>query len=225
MWPTGLPRNDFVVCDGDRLPEDLGVEEQRLRDLVGDRRLVLFLPTFKDGQAESYYDFSDAELKWLADWCERHNVVLGVREHMADTATMYSRSLGSIGALNLGAGRFPNVEVLYRVGSALVSDYSSCLVDFLLTGRPVVSFAYDYERYAGQERGLFYDLEAVLPGPVARDFDQLSTALDQLFEPLDPDETELYDWKRSMFFDHTDAHNADRVVRRVKELYVRTTEQ
>ena len=107
MWPTGLPRNDFVLCDDDRLPADLRTEEQHLRQLVGDRKLVLFLPTFKDGQADAYYDFSDTELKWLADWCERTDTVIGVREHMADTATTYSRSLGSIGALNLSARPLP----------------------------------------------------------------------------------------------------------------------
>ena len=47
--------------------------------------------------------------------------------------------------------------MLYRVADGLVSDYSSCLVDFLLTGRPVASFAYDLDRYSQQERGLFYD--------------------------------------------------------------------
>ena len=181
---------------------------------------MLFLPTFKDGQADAYYDFSDTELKWLADWCERTNTVIGVREHMADTATTYSRSLGSIGALNLGAARFPNVEILYRVGAALISDYSSCLLDFLLTGRPIVSFAYDHHRYATEERGLFYDLDTVLPGPVCRTFDQLSdTPLERLFTPPDARAERDYARRRSLFFDHVDDQNADRVVRRVKGLY------
>ena len=163
MWPTGLPRNDFVLCAEDRLPVDLREQGARLRELVGDRRLVLFVPTFKDGQSDSYYEFSQTELAWLGAWCERENVVLGVREHMADTARTYSRLVTAVGALDLSSRKFPDVEVLYRVASALVTDYSSCLVDFLLTGRPVVSFAYDLDRYAYSERGLFYDLEQVLP--------------------------------------------------------------
>jgi CDP-glycerol glycerophosphotransferase (TagB/SpsB family) len=218
MWATGLPRNDFVLCAEDRLPADLREQESRLRELVGDRRLVLFMPTFKDGQADSYYEFSETELAWLRAWCERENVVLGVRGHMADTAQTYSQLVTAVGALNLSSRRFPDVEVLYRVGSALVTDYSSCLIDFLLTGRPVVSFAYDHDRYAYSERGLFYDLEQVLPGPVCRDFHSFSTALDHLFDPPDLEQREVYTWKRSLFFDHVDDQNAWRLVRRVRML-------
>jgi len=218
MWATGLPRNDFVLCAEDRLPVDLREQESRLRALVGDRRLVLFVPTFKDAQSDSYYEFSEEELAWLGAWCERENVVLGVREHMADTARTYSRLVTAVGALNLSSRRFPDVEVLYRVASALVTDYSSCLVDFLLTGRPVVSFAYDLDRYAYSERGLFYDLEQVLPGPVCRDFASFSTALDHLFDPPDSEHREEYDWKRSLFFDHLDDQNAWRLVQRVRML-------
>ena len=219
MWPTGLPRNDFILAPHERLPADFQAEEQRLRDLVGDRRLVLFLPTFKDGQSGAYYQFTEDQIAWLTDWCERNNAVLGVREHMADSAGSYLPMLAPTGALNLSAHRFPNVEVLYRVGDALISDYSSCLVDFLLTGRPVISFAYDLEHYSTTERGLFYDLDTVVPGPVPRTFPELATALDDLFTPRTAEQRDDYDWKRSLFFDHLDTGNADRVVDRVKGLY------
>ena len=176
MWPTGLPRNDFILTDPDRLPPDLREEEQRLRELTGGRRLVLFVPTFKDGQAEAYYHFDATQIDWLTDWCTRNNAVLGVRDHMADTARTHTTMLAPTGALNLSSRHFPNVEVLYRVGAALITDYSSSLIDFLLTGRPVISFAYDLDNYSTIERGLFYDLDNVIPGPVARDFTQLTTA-------------------------------------------------
>jgi CDP-glycerol glycerophosphotransferase (TagB/SpsB family) len=205
------------VRDFDRLPADLREQELRLRELVAGRRLVLFLPTFKDAQGDGgYYEFSDEEVAWLASWCGRNGVVLGVREHMADSARAYSRSLEGVGALDLSSRFFPNVEVLYRVGAAMVTDYSSCVVDFLLTGKPVVSFAYDYDHYANVERGLFYDLEQVLPGPVCRDFASFSTALDQLFDP--PGTPSQYEQKRSLFFDHQDDQNAWRVVQRVRRL-------
>jgi CDP-glycerol glycerophosphotransferase (TagB/SpsB family) len=83
----------------------------------------------------------------------------------------------------------------------------------------VVSFAYDLERYAGQERGLFYDLEQVLPGPVCRTFTQLATALDGLFGERARWQ-EDYAWKRGLFFDHLDDDNAWRVLKAVKHLYV-----
>ncbi len=220
MWPTGLPRNDFILRREELLPPDLRVQEQRLRDEVAGRRLVMFLPTFKSGQASSYYTFSSTELERLRDWSQRNGAVIGVREHMADRAHTYSRMLSRLDTIDLSSRRFPDLEVLYRVADALVTDYSSCLVDFMLTGKPVISFAYDYDRYDNEERGLFYDLEDVVPGPVCRDFPQFADALDQIFDPPTPAQLEDYAWKRTRFFDHLDDDNAARVVERVKKLYV-----
>ncbi|AWB91726.1 CDP-glycerol glycerophosphotransferase family protein [Aeromicrobium chenweiae] len=220
MWPTGLPRNDFVTRPEEQLPDDFRAMAQRLRDEVAGRRLVMFLPTFRDGQGESQYQFDESELARLAKWAERHNAVIGVREHMADRGRTYSRALMPLGAIDLSAHRYPDLEILYREADALISDYSSCLVDFLLTGKPVMSFAYDYERYSNAERGLFYQLDRVLPGPVCRSFEDLAAALDTVFDPLTPEQAEEYDWKRRIFFDHLDDQASWRVVQRVKGLYL-----
>lgn len=218
MWPTGLPRNDFTVRADDLLPADLRAQADRLRAEVAGRRLVMFLPTFKDGQADAYYRFTEPEIARLRDWADRHNAVIGVREHMADKARTYSTMLAPLNTIDLSSQRYPDLEVLYRVADALISDYSSCLVDFQLTGRPVISFAYDYEHYANVERGLFYDLDAVLPGPVCRDFDALAVALEQIFETPSAAASADYARRRSLFFDHIDDRNAARVVERVRRM-------
>ncbi|MBW9214096.1 CDP-glycerol glycerophosphotransferase family protein [Mumia sp. zg.B53] len=220
MWITGLPRNDFIVRDEHRLPDDMRAAMDRLRREAAGRRLVMFLPTFKNDQEKAYYAFSDDEIAWLRDWCEQEGVVIGVREHLADRAHTYSRMLSPLEPLNLSSRRYPDLEVLYRVADGLVTDYSSCVVDFLLTGKPVISFAYDYERYAGSERGFFYDLEQVLPGPVCRDFRALSSALETMFDPRTLAEDEDYAWRRRLFFDHLDDGSSRRVTDRVKALYV-----
>jgi CDP-glycerol glycerophosphotransferase (TagB/SpsB family) len=221
VWITGLPRHDFILRDTERLPAPLREQAERLQSLTQDRHLVLFAPTFRnkrDGEAAGY-TFSAAELAWLRDWLARYNAVLGVREHMADKAHPYTAALADVGALNLGSDRFADIEVLYRQADLLITDYSSSFIDFMLTGRPMVSFAHDYDHYINQERGLFYAMEQVFPGPVCRDFAALREALDQAFEPFDAQQRAAYDWKRQMFFDYHDDANAWRVVQRVKQLY------
>lgn len=219
LWNTGLPRNDFITCPEERLPHDLRDTENRLRAEVAGRRLVMFLPTFKDSQADAYYKFSDRELEQLTGWMRRHHAVLGVREHMADKARTYWHQLAPIGSIDLSNRRFPDLEVLYRVADGLISDYSSCLVDFLITGKPVASFAYDLDRYSQQERGLFHDLTKVLPGPICRSFAELADALEGFFEQRGPEAVEDYAWRRRIFFDHVDDQAARRVVDKVKGLY------
>lgn len=218
VWNTGLPRNDFILRERDRLPADMRAQLDQLSSMVGERRLVLLMPTFRNEQQDASYLYSDEEKRYLADWLARNNAVLGIREHMADSARAYSGQLGALDPLDLSDARFPNVEMLYRASSALVTDYSSCFIDYMLTGKPAVSFAYDHDRYLGIERGGFYDLDFVFPGPVCRRFDELAAALETLFEPRDASQLAQLEWKRRLFFDYIDDRSAARVVERVKQL-------
>jgi CDP-glycerol glycerophosphotransferase (TagB/SpsB family) len=219
VWVTGLPRHDFITCPAQTLPMHLAEQSERLQLLLGGRRLVLFVPTFRDAQSEAYYRFNPDELDWLKQWLDSHNAVLGVREHMADTARVYGTALETIGALDLSDTRFEDVEVLYRHAAMLITDYSSCFIDFMLTGRPMFSFAYDFDSYVYGERGLFYDMDQVFPGPVCRNFGQLRAALEKGFEPPDVLDRAGYGWKRQLFLDHLDDANAWRVAQKVKQLY------
>jgi CDP-glycerol glycerophosphotransferase (TagB/SpsB family) len=216
---TGLPRHDFITRPQDELPAHLREQSARLEQLLDGRRLVLFVPTFRQAQQDAYYRFGQQELAWLSQWLERNRAVIGVREHMADQARVYRTALETIGALNLSDTWFEDVEVLYRHASVLLTDYSSCFIDFMLTGRPAISFAYDFEQYVHGERGLFYEMEQVFPGPVCRDFQELQVALETCFDPPGPLERERYAWKRRLLLAHADDANAWRVAQQVKGLY------
>src|SRR5690606_36284087 len=218
VWNTGLPRNDFILRPRERLPADLRVQFGRLEGMLGDRRLVLFMPTLRNAQEDAYYRSGDDEIAFIGDWLARSNAVLGLREHMADNARAYSAQLGGLDCLDLSDNAFPNVEILYRASSALVTDYSSCFIDYMLTGKPAVSFAYDHGSYLGMERGGFYDLDFVFPGPVCRTFAQLREALEGLFEPASVADAAGLEWKRRLFFDHIDDRNSARVAERVRQL-------
>lgn len=218
VWATGLPRNDFILRDFDRLPGDMQAEGLRLREMLSGRKLVLFMPTFRNSQEDGYYHFSEEEVDHLDGWLKDNNAVLGLREHMADSARTYTRLLGRLDTIDLADARFPNVEILYRESSALLTDYSSSFIDYMLTGKPAVSFAYDYESYRNIERGAFYDLEFVFPGPVCYSFADLRTALDNLFQPVTPVQAAALAWKRQLFFDHVDDGSSARVAARVSQL-------
>jgi CDP-glycerol glycerophosphotransferase (TagB/SpsB family) len=218
VWNTGLPRNDFILRPIERLPIDMQRQAEALRGKLRGRRLVLFMPTFRNAQDDAAYRFDAEEKSFLKDWLARNNAVLGVREHMAAGIGAYRRQFEDLDCIDLPDEDFPNVEVLYRISSALVTDYSSCFIDYMLTGKPAVSFAHDYERYLLLERGAFYDLEFVFPGDVCRDFAQLRVALERIFDARTPEKAAEAEWKRQLFFDHVDDMNAARVVAKVKQL-------
>lgn len=218
VWQTGLPRNDFILRDFEKLPKDLQAESRKLEHVLAGRGLVLFMPTFRNGAGNTCYQFTETELKQLEHWLQEHDLVLGVREHMADHSGSYAEQLQRLGTLDLSDAHYPNVEILYRSARLLITDYSSCFIDFMLTGKPMVSFAYDYEYYAGVERGLFYELEHVFPGPVCTNFQALHNALMKNESIIRPEIDIDYEWKKKVFFEWCDDFNSARLIERVKNL-------
>ncbi len=70
----------------------------------------------------------------------------------------------------------PDLRELLLAADALVTDYSSVMVDFAVTGRPIVLFADDLEDY---ENGFYPDFEATAPGPVVDSTEGVMAALAQ----------------------------------------------
>lgn len=219
IWMTGLPRIDFILKKEKELPQDMHRELSHLDELLGGRRLLLFCPTFRNDKDNACYEFSAEEKSRLNQVLRENNVVLGVREHMTVKSNGYLNALSGLPLLNLDNRRFKDVEMLFRKADFLMTDYSSCYIDFMVTGRPIIVFAYDYDRYAGQERGLFYDLHTAVPGPVCTTFRDLISNLEQLLQQRTSDDVPAeYVIKRRMFHAFTDGKNSERVVEAVKRL-------
>jgi CDP-glycerol glycerophosphotransferase (TagB/SpsB family) len=214
---TGLPRIDLISMEESALPSDLQRELNDLRNTLAGRKLVLYAPTFRNAQTDAYYSFSKQELANYRRLLSSNNAVLGVREHMADSSNSYNEILSNIDCLNLSSGNYPNIEMLYRLADVLITDYSSCYIDYLSTRKPVISFAYDLESYIKRERGLYYDIYDVFPGDICTDFD---TMLDALSDSLNMGvkDLEKYENVRNMFFDFDDQLNSQRVAELVYSL-------
>ncbi len=212
VWVTGLPRHDFILKETSTLPLDLRNEMDRLEAILGDKKFILYAPTFRNDQENGYYPFNEEEKARLYELLEKHNIILGIREHMADKKHSYSSALRHSNIIDVSSDNFQNIEILYRKADMLITDYSSCFIDYMITGKPMVSFAYDYEHYINQERGLFYDMEFVFPGKICKDFDTLYKELNQLIENNYRSLDTAYNFKQKIFFDNFDSNNAKRLV-------------
>ena len=219
IWITGLPRNDVILREEQYLPLDFQEQLIRLRQKLANRRLILFAPTFRNKQKDGYYQFNNAEKEKLSKLLLSYNAVLGVREHMADKAHSYTDKLigNEMPVINLDKKYFSDIELIYRVSDILITDYSSCFIDFMLTGKPQICFAFDYESYAGSERGLFYELEDIFPGPVCHDFESLLTNLTLALQNQEIEEKQMYIHKRKIFFSYIDDKNTDRLLEYIQK--------
>jgi len=89
---TGLPRADFLLKGIDQLPKEIISQVEELNGILDKRKkskLILFAPTFRNKQQDSYYQFLPVEILQLNKILTKYNAILGIREHMADSAGVY----------------------------------------------------------------------------------------------------------------------------------------
>ena len=91
----------------------------------------------------------------------------------------------------------------------MLTDYSSAMFDFAVLDRPLVIFAPDWPVYRDL-RGVYFDLPAGPPGPVATGFDELV----KVFQEQHWDDAARQAFRRRFCY-LDDGGAAERVVRRV----------
>lgn len=176
---AGYPRNSPFYQDASA---KMGREKvlaalKKHGKVTDDVKIITYMPTFRD-KTERVFSFTqlqdDPEILALL---EKHNAVIVQKAHFVSDQrtggaenTEHSRilSLNELGATELMTGT-----------DVLITDYSSCFFDFLLTDRPIIHYLYDYAYYSGEDRGLYYKPEDVTCGDVAADVREVLTALDE----------------------------------------------
>ncbi|GAA3444130.1 bifunctional glycosyltransferase/CDP-glycerol:glycerophosphate glycerophosphotransferase [Planomonospora venezuelensis] len=172
---TGQPGNDVLVRQG---REELAERVRRRIGLPYGRKAVLYAPTSRedvvDGRGRPRLDLR-LDVERMRERLGSDHVLL-VRRH-PDMVDAVPRADGEF-VFDVSA--YPDVQELYLVADVLVTDYSSAMADFALTGRPILLYAYDLERYRREGRALHLDLETEAPGPVLRGTDEVVEALRSL---------------------------------------------
>ena len=162
---TGYPRTDelFRITDEEkvRLKGKLGIPQNR--------KVILYAPTFR--KAGTFDMPLNLELlkKELSD-----EYVLLIRLHHFVTEAY---KVPADGDFIFDAGKYDSITDLYKIADILITDYSSVMFDFALTGKPMVFFAYDLEEYVSQTRGVYFDITTEGPGPIVRNNEELIKAL------------------------------------------------
>jgi CDP-glycerol glycerophosphotransferase len=72
---------------------------------------------------------------------------------------------------------YPDITDLFAIADVLITDYSSVMFDFAVTGRPMLFFTYDLATYRDKLRGFYFDFEAEAPGPLLATSEEVLAAL------------------------------------------------
>lgn len=195
VWVEGYPRNDVLVT-GD------GGATRRMLGIGAEERVLLYAPTWRDDRDEMV-DFLDAEA--LA---RDTGAVVLVRGH---SRTLHPGK-DAAGARVIDVTGFSDAAHLMAAADALITDYSSVMFDFSVTGRPMFFFTPDIGHYRGRLRDFYFDLAERAPGPLVHTQSELTAAVRE----HDPAQWERrYRRWRAVFNAREDGHAAQRVVARL----------
>jgi CDP-glycerol glycerophosphotransferase len=173
---SGYPRNDILASDAG--PAIAAQVRQRLGIPAG-KRVVMYAPTWRENQfyASGRYRF-DLQLDLDRAWQELGDgyvILLRGHHQTADDAPAVARR-----GFVVNVTGYPDVAELILASDALITDYSSMMCDFAVTGRPMLFFTYDLADYRDSVRGLSIDLEQEAPGPLLATSDEVIDAIGNL---------------------------------------------
>ena len=207
--PIGYPRNDVLHREPDAI--DLANVDRATYDLAGQtlargKRVILYAPTFRDGRPEWVLQ---AGLERLAQAAAQGGDLLVVNLHPVEQPQV-PKLQPMLPGVAFVAPRTDLYPLLARC-SALVTDYSSVMFDYLHLDRPVLLFRPDHAAYTAKSRRLFDDKLSVLPGPLFDDAQALAKALRR----SDLAQTDAHRQARQTllgeWFDHHDGRSGERL--------------
>jgi CDP-glycerol glycerophosphotransferase len=177
-----LPTQPKVLTEGTprNVPLCAVTESTRnsLRDRLGipeGKSVALYAPTFRDNQHTSKFGHTHSlalDLRELRRELGDEWVFLLRVHYLVNNSIDVSLFTG----FAIDVGDYEEINDLYIASDVLVSDYSSSIVDYTVTGKPIIIYAYDLDEYEQAMRG-FYIESAQFPGPIVKSQAKLVTAL------------------------------------------------
>ena len=154
----GHPRNDVLFDDR----ADVRRTVAAALGFSVDDRVLFYAPTYRNMSQQDVYLHDFGEI--LAACARRFG---GTWRAVVRLHPIMRRADFRFGADVVDATDYPDIQELMVAADAMVSDYSSCMFDFMLTRRPVLVSAPDLTEYQ-RVQGFYYPMSET-PFPIAQD--------------------------------------------------------
>lgn len=188
VLPIGFPRYNWL------LKEDKQAEEMLNSYKVNsDSKVVIWMPTFradkwgryKESDSISQFPLVNSESEWfnLDKICRDRNIVLLIKLHpfQKDYCVPFSSftNIEEITNEEFDRADVPMYKFL-ALTDALVSDYSSVAIDYLLVDRPIAFALEDYNEYKNTRGFVFEDPRVYMPGHHLYSYEDLTRFLKEI---------------------------------------------
>ena len=205
MLEVGYPRND-VLCS--RARDRVRARVRAALGVADDVTAVLYAPTWRDDEfylpgappAAMALDVAS----FVSDLGPGHALLSRLHPKMSDRSQLPDLSDVT------DVSTYPDAHELYLAADVMITDYSSVMFDFAVTGKPLLFYTYDLEAYRDSIRGFYFDLEPIAPGPMVQTQHELVAALRDL-PTVTREFSDAYADFRATYCNLEDGHATDRL--------------
>ena len=163
MVLSGYPRNDIFVKKELIFNESHSIFKESQYS-----KFVLYAPTFRDHK-DSVSPFSDKLIEFN-ETLKSKGYCLLVKKHPWEKKLVIPEGLSNIKDVS---GEIDDIQELMPNIDVIITDYSSTFFDFMVSGKPVIFFPYDFKEYISTCRGIYFDYFDELQGPFANNEKEL----------------------------------------------------
>lgn len=203
----GHPRNDIFFKANERIKEKV----YNYFNIPINKKILMYAPTLRESGAIDCYSLNFEKViktiheKFAGEWA----IITRLHPLLIDRRDEFIPQGSNI----IDGTKYSDIQELLVSVDILITDYSSCIYDFMLSCKPGFIFATDIKKYENA-RGLYYPLTST-PFPVAENNDELIKNIEKF-------NYKTYKIKVKEFLKGKgcidDGHASERVVELIKEI-------
>ena len=162
ILPTGFPRNDVLFKKNDA--KSINSIKAKY-NIPLDKKVILYAPTWRDDEfyENGIYRFStQIDFNLLKKELSDTHIIIVKLHYLVKDPVNWSNYEEFIYKCDY----MQDIQELYLISDFLVTDYSSVIFDYALLKRPMIIYAYDYQKYKDHLRGFYFDIFEEFPGPI-----------------------------------------------------------
>lgn len=195
----------YIFCNKPRIDVLFDKELQQGKNEVVEKikdgkRMVAYLPTHRSSGRKQMRLNDILDLDRIQKLCEQKDFVFVIKKHFYHRNE--EENLEKYPSIYDITHETIDTQVLLTQSDVLVTDFSSCFIDYLTLDRPIIYYAYDYDEYMAKERDYYWKYDKITAGYTTKTKGDFNKALDSVTKDwVDVEHKEGRKTMREVYFD------------------------
>jgi CDP-glycerol glycerophosphotransferase (TagB/SpsB family) len=222
VFISGYPRNDLMLRAKKNKTE---LKEKIEPSLNHYEQVIFWMPTFKRNtddeilinknlSIDGMFQISDFNVEHFNDILKKYNTLCLIKPHYYYLQNNALAGLNNIMAIDDEWIHHQGITLYHLLActDALITDFSSVMIDYTLLGQPVICFSTDLDEFKKTQGLYFADIENWLPTKLHQNEEDFFEFLESILSTGTDPCIEKREKIRDLYFTHKDDKSTERLM-------------